>query len=66
VLQVSWLDVVAVILVFWLPAAALWSSLVLREVGRLRREMRRLKAEMEADAAEGFPPPDPPTTDSLS
>jgi len=28
--------------------------------------MRRLKAEMEADAAEGFPPPDPPTTDSLS
>jgi len=58
--------VLLVICVFWLPSAAIYMTLVLREVRRLRREWRALKQEIGGYAAEGYPPPGPPTTDSLS
>jgi len=65
-LQVTWLDVGLVLLLFWVPPLTIWITLTLREVGRLRREWRALKLEMRTTSAEGFPPPGPPTTDSLS
>jgi hypothetical protein len=40
--------------------------LTLREIGRLRRELRDLKLQLGGYAAEGYPPPGPPTTDSQS
>jgi hypothetical protein len=36
--------------------------IIWREWRRLRREMEALRKEAEAEAAEGFPPPGPPTT----
>lgn len=42
------------------------SYIILREWRLWKEERRRAQAEAEAIAAEGFPPPDPPTTDSLS
>jgi hypothetical protein len=57
-------DVVLVILAFLAPPAGIYLYLIGREVGKARAEMRRFKEDQEADAAEGFPPPDPPTTDS--
>jgi hypothetical protein len=65
-LQVTWLDVVLVLLVFWLPAVGVYLTLILREVRKVRGEWRALKREMRSTTAEGFPPPGPPTTDSLS
>jgi len=65
-LQVTWLDVVLVLLVFWLPAVGVYLTLILREVRKVRGEWRALKQELRTTSAEGFPPPGPPTTDSLS
>jgi len=65
-LQVSWFDVLYVLVVFWLPPSSFFTFLIWREVRRGREAMRRFKADAEASAAEGYPPPDPPTTDSLS
>jgi hypothetical protein len=48
---------------FWAPFQAFFGVAVLREFRRLREERRQAQAEAEAMAAEGFPPPDPPTTD---
>jgi len=41
-------------------------TIIWREVRDWREARRRDQAEAEAIAAEGFPPPGPPTTDSLS
>jgi len=46
-----------------LPSGA-FLYIILREMGRLRRERREAQEEAEAMAAEGYPPPGPPTTDS--
>jgi hypothetical protein len=62
--QTSYLDVLLVLLVFWVPALTVWITLALREVRRLRRDWRDLKQELGGSAADGYPPPDPPTTDS--
>jgi hypothetical protein len=59
------LDAVLSLLCFLgLPSGA-WLYIVLREIGRLRREREAHLLDAEAMAAEGFPPPGPPTTDSL-
>jgi hypothetical protein len=58
--------VITVLGVFWGPPATIFTYLILREVRKLRRAARAFKLDQEASAAEGFPPPDPPTTDSLS
>jgi len=65
-LEVSWLQLALVNLVFVAPPAAIYLYLIGREVGRLRREARALKLELRTTSAEGFSPPGPPTTDSLS
>jgi len=65
-LQVGYLDVLLVLLAFWLPAVAVYLTLILREVRRVKGEWRALKRELRTTSAEGFPPPDPPTTDSVS
>jgi hypothetical protein len=57
-------DVLLALLAFLAPPAGIYLYLIGREVGRAREEMRRMKADREAEAAEGFPPPGPPTTDS--
>ena len=62
----TWRDVLLAICVFWLPAAAIYMTLILREVRRLWGEWRALEQELRTTSAEGFPPPGPPTTDSLS
>jgi hypothetical protein len=58
----EWVDVVLVYGAFLLPSGAIFSYLVLREWRRLRRARNRDRLEAEAMAAEGFPPPGPPTT----
>lgn len=55
-----------VLIVFWLPPSSLFTYLIWREVRKVRGEAAALKQEMRSTTAEGFPPPDPPTTDSLS
>jgi hypothetical protein len=58
-----WRTLVLALLVFWLPGAAIWMILgwrAYREFQKLR-DLHRIDAE--ATAAEGYPPPDPPTTD---
>jgi hypothetical protein len=54
----DWRDVVVVLTAFTLPPGGIWVWAVLRQ-----RHLDRLEAE--AMAAEGYPPPGPPTTDSL-
>lgn len=63
---VSFLDVLLVLLLFLWPPMTVWLWAVWRRVREARAEMRRFKADAEADAAEGFPPPGPPTTDHPS
>ena len=60
------LDLGLVIGCFLIPTGGVWLYLVLRSLARLRKERERDRLEAEALAAEGFPPPDLPTTDSLS
>lgn len=60
-LEATWRDVVWVLFAFWLPPSTIFTYLMLREVGRLRREREALQTEAETEAAEGYPPPDPPT-----
>jgi len=62
----EWATYVEVLAAFWLPPLGMFLYLALREVGRLRRERKALLLDAEASAAEGYPPPGPPTTDSLS
>lgn len=62
-LLITYLDVALVLLLFWVPPAGVFITLILREIGRLRRERRKDQTEAETMAAEGFPPPGPPTTD---
>lgn len=62
----DWRDVVLVLAAFWMPSAGVFIYLILREVRSLRALRRRDQADAEAMAAEGFPPPGPPTTDSMS
>jgi hypothetical protein len=59
------LDVLSSVAVFVAPPALVFLYLIWREVRRLGRERRACQTEAEATAAEGFPPPGPPTTDSL-
>ena len=59
-------DVVLAIALFLGPPASAFLIAILREVWLMRRELRALKLDQEASAAEGYPPPGPPTTDSLS
>jgi hypothetical protein len=54
---------VALLCFLGLPSGA-WIYLILREVKRLREEREGLRLDAEAMAAEGYPPPGPPTTDS--
>ncbi len=49
---------------FWVTPAAVFLTYVGREWRRSRGEMSSWKADAEADAADGFPPPGPPTPDS--
>jgi hypothetical protein len=65
-LEPSWRDVLEAIALFLGFPAACFACYVLREWRRLRREREELLLDAEASAAEGFPPPGPPTTDSLS
>ena len=65
-MEVTWLDVLLVLGVFLWPPLTVWITFALREVHRLRAEAAALKLELRTTSAEGFPPPDPPTTDSLS
>lgn len=65
-MDVSWLQLALVNLVFVAPPAAIYLYLIGREIGRLRREAAALKQELGGYAADGYPPPGPPTTDSLS
>jgi hypothetical protein len=58
-------DVLLALLLFIWPPMTVWLTFALREVGRLRRERLEAQTDAEAMAAEGFPPPGPPTTDSL-
>jgi hypothetical protein len=46
-----------------MPPAGAFIYLIWREVRWGREVMSSWKAEAEAEAAEGFPPPGPPTTD---
>jgi hypothetical protein len=62
---VSYLDVLLALLLFIWPPTTVWLLMAWREVGRLRRERREAQTEAECMHAEGYPPPDPPTTDSL-
>lgn len=48
---------------FWLPGALIWLILGWRALSGLRRERNLIRRIAEAEAAEGYPPPDPPTTD---
>jgi hypothetical protein len=65
-LESGLVDRALVIAVFVVPPASIFLYLCLREWLLWKRWKRGLKAEEEASAAEGFPPPDPPTTDSLT
>jgi len=56
---------VALLCFLGLPSGA-WIYLIGREWRRLREEREALRLDSEAMAAEGYPPPGPPTTDSLS
>lgn len=60
-----WVTVGLVDAVFLVPPATIWIWMIAREFRRTRAALESLKQEMEASAAEGFPPPGPPTTDSL-
>lgn len=51
---------------FLLPPTGVYLYLVIREMIRTRKALEALKRDSEASAAEGYPPPGPPTTDSLS
>jgi hypothetical protein len=54
---------VSLVLLVWIvPPAVILTILIGREWRRLRREREALRKEAEATAAEGFPPPGPPTT----
>lgn len=64
-LEVRWWDVAGVLVVFWLPGATIWMILGWRSYREFVVQRRLDQKEAEAIAAEGFPPPDPPTTDSL-
>jgi hypothetical protein len=55
--------VLALLCFLGLPSGA-FLYFIIREVVRLRRRRNLDRLEAEAMAAEGFPPPDPPTTDS--
>jgi hypothetical protein len=60
---VSYLDVLLALLLFAWPPMTIWIILGWRELKRLREERNRIRLDAEAMAAEGFPPPGPPTTD---
>jgi hypothetical protein len=57
-------DALLALLLFIWPPMTVWLTYALREVRELRALRRRDQTEAEAMAAEGYPPPDPPTTDS--
>jgi hypothetical protein len=59
-------DTLLVMGAFLLPTGGVLLYIILREIGRLRRGRRASQALAEAEAAEGYPPPGPPTTDSLA
>jgi hypothetical protein len=58
-----WVDVLLALLLFIWPPMTVWLTFALRELGRLRRQRNLDRLEAELMSAEGFPPPDPPTTD---
>ena len=60
--EVSWRDVVSVLAVFWLPGATIWGILGWRAYREFRRIRDLDRLEAEELRAEGYPPPDPPTT----
>jgi hypothetical protein len=55
-----------VVLLFLWPPTTILLWMIVREIRETRRALRAFKLDAEASAAEGFPPPGPPTTDSLS
>jgi hypothetical protein len=59
-------DVLLSLAAFTLPTTVIFLYCLGREWRRLRREREALLQEEEASAAEGYPPPGPPTTDSLT
>jgi len=54
---------VLVVGIFLGAPAGIFTTLCWMEWRRLRRERREAQEEAETMAAEGFPPPGPPTTD---
>jgi hypothetical protein len=62
----TWIDAAATLAVFWAPPTVAFLYLIWREGAKVRRERKASQTEAEAMAAEGYPPPGPPTTDSLS
>lgn len=62
-LELRWWDVAGVLVVFWLPGATIWMILGWRAYRDFRRIRREHLLDAEASAAEGYPPPGPPTTD---
>jgi hypothetical protein len=63
---VSYLDVLLVLLLFLWPPMTVLITFTLREWWRLRRERNLSDWIGDASHREGYPPPCPPTTDSLS
>lgn len=59
-------DVVLACLLFVWPPSTVLLYFLWREVRGWVERRRQDQSEAEAIAAEGFPPPGPPTTDSLS
>jgi len=59
-------DVLAVLLVFLAFLSPAITVILWKEVRVWKERRRRDQAEADALRTEGFPPPGPPTTDSLS
>jgi hypothetical protein len=57
VTQPEWRDILLVLAAFWLPPLGIYLVIVWRS-------WRRFKLSERSYRPEGYPPPDPPTTDS--
>jgi hypothetical protein len=63
-LEATWRDVLWSLALFLGFPATAYGYFILRELVRLRRDLRAFRLDQECSAQEGYPPPDPPTTDS--
>jgi hypothetical protein len=58
-----WRTLAIALVGFWLPGATIWGILGWRAYREFLRSRDAARKEAETSAAEGYPPPDPPTTD---